>query len=207
MNPRHHPSAEILSAYAAGTNEPGFGLVVGAHIEHCAQCRSQLKAMEAASGRALEALPQAEMGGDALARTLSRLDEAPVAEALPATDTRPILDRLPLKRRKWVAPGVWVAAVDTPHAADDRVYVLYVPAGMPAARHEHSGMEYCTVLQGAYYDELGTFSAGDFAAAEADLNHQPIVTKDGPCICLFATEGRLKPKGVIGRLAFAFADV
>ena len=29
MSPNHHPSDDILTAYAAGALEPGFGLVVG----------------------------------------------------------------------------------------------------------------------------------------------------------------------------------
>jgi putative transcriptional regulator len=63
------------------------------------------------------------------------------------------------------------------------------------------------VLKGAYRDELGRFAAGDFAAAYGDFNHQPVVDGDETCICLFATEGRLKPQGLIGRIAFGFADV
>jgi putative transcriptional regulator len=62
-------------------------------------------------------------------------------------------------------------------------------------------------LKGAYRDELGLFAAGDFAAAESDLNHQPVVEGAEACVCLFATEGRLKPQGLLGRLAFAYADV
>lgn len=205
MNPRHHPSADILAAYAAGVSEPGFGLVVGAHVEGCAACRAQVAAYEAASGAALEDAPDADIGGDALSRVMSRLDEAPARA--PAVDTRPLLQRLPLKPRKWIAPGVWVAGVKTPHAPDNRVYLLSVDPGRPTARHEHSGPEYCTVLTGAYRDELGLFQAGDFAAAEGDLNHQPVVVGDQSCVCLFATEGRLKPQGLLGRIAFAYADV
>ena len=205
MTPRHHPSAEILAAYAAGVHEPGFGLVVGAHVEACADCRARVGSFEATSGAALSELPQAELGADALTRTLARLD-APLAEPT-HTDARPLLERLPLKARRWVAPGVWAAAVDTPHAPDNRVYVLSVAKGMVAARHTHSGAEYCTVLKGAYRDELGTFAAGDFAAAGDDLNHQPIVQGNEACVCLFATEGRLKAQDWIGRLAFALADV
>ncbi len=204
MNPRHHPSPDILAAYAAGTLAPGFGLVVGAHVETCAECRKNVAAYEAASGKALEALPQEAVASDALARVMARIEAPAKAEA---ADTRPLLERLPLKSRRWVAPGVWVAAVDTPHAAEDRVYLLSVAPGMPTARHEHSGAEFCTVLQGAYRDEVGVFRAGDFAAAEHDLNHQPVVEGDESCVCLFATEGRLKPQGLIGKLAFAFADV
>ena len=206
MNPRHHPSAEILAAYATGVHEPGFGLVVGAHIETCTACRAQVGAFEAASGAALTQLPPTAISADALTRTLARLDSDPAARPA-ARDTRPLLDRLPIKAKRWVAPGVWVAAVDTPHAPENRVYLLSVAKGMVSARHEHSGAEYCTVLKGAYRDEVGTFAAGDFAAADSHLNHQPIVEGDEACVCLFATEGRLKPQGWIGRLTFALADV
>jgi putative transcriptional regulator len=205
VNARHHPSAEILATYATGAHEPGFGLVVGAHVETCAECRARVGAFEAASGAALNDLPHAELGAEALSRTLARL-EAP-AQKVEQGDDRPLLERLPLKAKRWVAPGVWVAAVDTPHAPANRVYVLSVAKGMVSARHQHSGAEYCTVLKGAYRDEIGTFGAGDFAAAEGDLNHQPVVQGDEACVCLFATEGRLKPQGWIGRLAFALADV
>ena len=205
MSPRHHPSPDILTAYAAGAHEPGFGLVVGAHVETCAACRARVGALQAGSGAALEALPDAEMAPDAFARTLARL-EAPLPKAV-AAPTGPLLQCLPLKPKRWVAPGVWVAAVDTPHAPENRVYVLSVAKGMVSARHEHSGAEFCTVLKGAYRDELGTFAAGDFAEAGVELNHQPIVDGDEACICLFATEGRLKPKGWVGRLAFMLADV
>lgn len=205
MNPRQHPSSEILTAYASGALEPGFGLVVGAHVEQCAACRAKIGAFEAASGATLGDLRAEEMGVDALSNVMARLEDKPAA-ALKA-DARPLLERLALKPKRWVAPGVWVAAVDTPHAPQNRVYLLSVGAGMPTARHEHSGAEFCTVLKGAYRDELGVFATGDFAAAYGELNHQPMVEGDETCVCLFATEGRLKPQGFLGRLAFGLADV
>ncbi len=205
MNPRHHPSPDVLTAYAAGALDPGFALVVGAHVENCPACRAQVRALEAASGAALDQLPQTEVGADALSRVMTRLDEAPPPAS--AADARPLLDRLPLKSKRRAAPGVWVAAVDTPHAPENRVYLLSVRAGGLTARHEHTGAEFCTVLKGAYRDELGVFAAGDFAAAYGEFNHQPVVHGDETCICLFATEGRLKAQGLLGRLAFAFADV
>lgn len=204
MSPRHHPSPDILAAYASGTLEPGFGLVVGAHVEGCAACRAQIRTFEAVSGAALQEVTPAAVADNALARVMARLD---AQAAAPKADTRPLLERFPLKPKKWVAPGVWVAAVDTPHAADDRVYLLSVAAGGLTARHEHEGREFCTVLKGAYRDELGLFCAGDFAAAEGELNHQPRVEGDEECICLFATEGRLKPQGFLARMVFAYANV
>lgn len=208
MTPSHHPSDDIITAYAAALLEPGFGLVVGAHVEACATCTARVGALEYASGEALSALPPADLASDAFTKVLARADlsrDEPLA-VRPA-ESRPLLERLPLKPRKWVAPGVWAAAVDTPHAPHNRVYVLSVGIGMPTAQHSHSGPEFCTVLQGAYRDELGLFQAGDFAAADGSLEHRPIVEGDEPCICLFATEGRLRPRGLIGRIAFGLADV
>jgi putative transcriptional regulator len=141
---------------------------------------------------------------DAFAKVLARLDAQQPADQ---TDRRPFVERLSLKPKKWVAPGVWVAGVNTPHAPENRVYLLSVGSGGLTARHEHAGAEFCTVLSGAYRDELGVFAAGDFAAAEAELNHQPVVQGDEACVCLFATEGRLKAQGWLGRLAFAYANV
>lgn len=205
MSPRHHPTDDILTAYTAGALEPGFGLVVGAHVESCAHCRARVGAFEAVSGAALQDLPQADFGADALGKVMARLGEG--GSAAPQADDRSFIERLSLKPKKWVAPGVWVAGVNTPHAPENRVYLLSVAAGGLTARHEHSGAEFCTVLRGAYRDELGVFAAGDFAAADAELNHQPIVHGEETCVCLFATEGRLKAQGMLGKLAFAYADV
>lgn len=205
MNPRHHPSADVLASYASGTLEPGFGLVVGAHAEMCGECRARVAAFEAASGAALAETEEAHVSSDALARVMARLEAPAAPDAAP--DTRPLLERLPVGRRKWIAPGVWVAAVDTPHAPDNRVYLLSVAPGMPTARHEHSGAEFCTVLKGAFRDESGRYGAGDFAATDEEVNHQPVVEGEEDCVCLFATEGRLKPQGLLGRLAFAYANV
>jgi len=206
MSPLHHPSDDILTAYAAGAMGAGFGLVVGAHVEQCPHCRARVSTFEALSGEALSALPNAELTEDSFARTLALLD-APATTTPAAPDRRPLIARLPLLKKKWVAPGVWVAAVDTPHAPDDRVYVLRVGPGGLTARHSHDGAEFCTVLSGAYRDDLGLFQAGDFAAADDALEHQPILVGDEECVCLFATEGRLKAKGVLGKIAFAYADV
>ncbi len=74
MSPRHHPSDDILTAYAAGALEPGFGLVVGAHVEVCAHCRARVGAFEATSGAALASLPQETVGDDALAKVMARVD-------------------------------------------------------------------------------------------------------------------------------------
>jgi putative transcriptional regulator len=144
------------------------------------------------------------MSEGALESVLMRLDAAPLP---PLPDRRPLMQRLPFGKRKWVAPGAWVAAVETPRADHARVYLLNVKAGFPTARHAHEGFEFCAVLKGAFRDQSGLYRAGDFAECADDYDHQPIVEPDGDCLCLFATEAKLKPKGLIGKLVFAYADV
>lgn len=204
--PRHHPAADTLGAYATGALEPGFALVVAAHLDGCAQCRRDVGAFEASSGAALKDLPSAELAPDALSRAMAKLDGA-TPDFPTRADQRSFLERLPLKPKRWVAPGVWVAAVDTPHAPEDRVYLLSVGPGGATAMHSHTGLEFCTVLKGAFRDGGDVFGAGDFALAEGEHRHQPVIHGDEECVCLFATEGRLKPAGWIGKLAFALADV
>lgn len=203
-SPSRHPSLETMTGYAAGALRPGFGLVVGAHVEQCPHCRGVLRGLEAASGEALQSVEAVAMEQGALEKTLARLDSVSLP---PLSDERPLLQRLPMKKRRWVAPGAWVAEVETPRAASDRVYVLHVAAGFPTARHTHDGLEFCTVLSGAFRDQTGLYGPGDFAEAEGDFDHQPAVEGDEACVCLFATEGKLKAKGLIGRMVFAYADV
>jgi putative transcriptional regulator len=205
MSPRHHPSLEILADYASGLLAPGFGLVTGAHLEQCGECRAQVAALEAASGAALAALPEAPVAPDALPRIMARLDGP--AAAAPAPDRRSFLERLPLKRQRWSAPGIWVAAVETPHAPQDRVYIVSSAPRVRSALHGHSGIEFCTVLRGGFRDGRQTYWAGDFAATDANVTHRPIAIGQERCVCLFATEGRLEPRDWIGRIAFKLGNV
>jgi putative transcriptional regulator len=204
MTQRRHPGPDILAAYAAGVLARGFELVVEAHVETCSRCCASAKALETISGAALEQMRPTDVAPGALARVLARLDDAPVCS--PPPRARPLLERLPLKPRKVIMPGVWIAAVDIRRPPKNRVYVLSAGPGKPAARHGHAGAEFCAVLKGAYRDESGVFRAGDFAAAERNVDHKPVAGIEG-CVCLIATEGRLKARGPFGRAAFAYAGI
>ncbi|MGE3143566.1 MAG: hypothetical protein AB7L65_09610, partial [Hyphomonadaceae bacterium] len=156
--PSHHPSSEVLLAYAAGTLPAGFDIVAAAHIRGCRQCRRDVAAFESAGGAMLGSSEGAALGDDALARVLSRLD-APALEAPPA----PTLDDLlSAAKRRWVSPGVWVAQVPTPHAPQDRVYLLSAAPGAATAKHGHQGREFTQVLSGALLDDGVVYGAGDF---------------------------------------------
>jgi putative transcriptional regulator len=97
--------------------------------------------------------------------------------------------------------------VETPHRRDDRVYLLRVAPGARTARHSHFGAEFTQVLEGALDDNGTIYRAGDFVELGAEHTHRPLVHGNEACLCLFATEGRLVPTDIVGRIAFAIANV
>jgi len=202
--PQHHPFPETLASYAAGTMRPGFDLVVATHLRTCPVCRSEVARLEQLGGHLISEIDPVALGEDALAATLARLDESSPSPPHPARGLDQLLSGA---RRRWVAPGVWTAKVDTPHQRDDRVYLLRVAPGATTARHTHEGAEFTQILEGALDDDGVIYRAGDFVELGEDRIHRPRVHGDEACLCLFATEGRLVPTDLIGRIAFAFADV
>jgi len=202
--PNHHPFPDTLASYVAGTMRAGFDLVVAAHLRGCAQCRAEVARLERLGGHLLSEIDPVALGENALAATLARLDEPSSSPPNPARGLDQILSGA---RRRWVAPGVWTAKVETPHERDDRVYLLRVAPGATTARHTHEGAEFTQILEGALDDGGVVYHAGDFVELGADHVHRPRVHGNEACLCLFATEGRLVATDLLGRAAFAFAGV
>ena len=206
MSVRHHPADAILADYAAGTLKPGFDLIVAAHVESCAHCRATVRLFEQAKAGVMREAEPAAVEADALSRLMARLDEPAPPE--PVHDARPLVQRLPLKRRRWLAPKVWVQPVDVAHDRGDKVYLLYVGAGIRGLDHHHSGPEFTQVVSGALNDDGEVFAAGDFCERGPEHSHQPVVEPDdGGCLCLTATEGPLIAHDWLGRIIRAAAGV
>jgi putative transcriptional regulator len=203
--PKYHPAMESLAEYAAGQLRAGFDVVVATHLRGCAQCREDVAVLETIGGGLLETIAPAQLGGNALAAMLARLDEPIPVESGPPT--RNLDQLLASARRRWIAPGTWIAMIDTPHDPDDRVFLLGVGAGRATAPHNHHGAEMTQVLAGALTDDGVIYRAGDLVEREDGPVHHPQVAGDEACICLLATQGRLKPTTLIGRVAFALAGV
>jgi len=200
--PQHHPFPETLAFYAAGTMRAGFDLVVAAHLRTCPVCRAEVARLERLGGHLISEIDPVALGEDALVATLARLDEPS-----PPHPARGLDQLLSGARRRWVAPGVWTAKVDTPHHRDDRVYLLRVAPGATTARHTHEGAEFTQIMEGALEDGEVIYRAGDFVELGPDHVHRPRIYGDETCLCLFATEGRLVATDLVGRIAFAFANV
>ena len=204
-SPRHHPDSARLLDYATGASHPGERLVIASHLGACPVCRRATSEAEAVGGALLAALPPASLHPDALALALARIErpQRPVAPTpdRPADwiDVPDAVLRAARDRRRWAAPGVWVAPVAT-GGGGMRAYLLGVAAGMSVPRHTHRGVEMVCVLKGAYVDRKDQHGPGDFACNDETVDHRPRITTDSDCVCLVCAEGPLVPRDWVGRL-------
>jgi len=204
--PDRHPPAELLLDHARGALEPGRALVIETHLGVCPECRATVRAAEAVCGALLDELEPVAMAPDALAHALARL-EAPEPPPPAAPRQRPNWIRVPPevliaaeRRKRWRAPGVWVAPVTHDRKTGARSYLLGVGRNIAVPLHSHRGVELICVVKGAYADRGDTHRPGDFACNDEDVEHEPKVTRDGECVCLIAADSALVPRNLIARL-------
>ena len=208
---RHHLSEELLTAYAAGALPEAFALVVATHLSMCDECRAMAESLDGIGGTLIEGLDGAAMDAGALEAVMARLDDAPAAPirvdrgVLPAPVRAYIGGDLDAVKWKPVGMGVKQAVLKTSDSASARL--LYIPAGAAMPEHSHRGMELTLVLQGAFEDDSDRFGPGDVEIADDEVDHTPVADVGADCICLAATEGKLRFKSWIPRLAQPFIGI
>ena len=203
--PTHHPSDETLLDFARGALSPGRSLVLRAHLGVCAECRANVRLAEAVGGALVSELAPAELAPDALAQALARIERPPPPLAAPIIPTPDNWIRVPTdvliaaaRRKRWAAPGVWVAPVMRDRRTGERSYLLGIGRGIAVPKHTHKGVEMICVLTGAYDDRGEMHHPGDFAENGEAVEHKPRVTMDGECVCLIAADNALVARDLLG---------
>jgi putative transcriptional regulator len=211
MNIRHHPDDSTLVAYAAGAVTEGISLVVAAHLELCPQCRARVRDATDLGGVLLAGLDPTTVGEGALAAALARIEADIEGEPAPPLKPRAV-DGLPATLVPWLPAGLdrvpWRALVPGIRhfrfpgvdSGGGTVRLLAIAPGTALPHHGHGGTELTLVLRGSFADEIGRFAPGDLADLDPSIQHQPVADTDTPCICLIATDARLRFSGVVGRL-------
>ncbi|NVK42310.1 MAG: cupin domain-containing protein [Oceanospirillaceae bacterium] len=219
MNIRHHLDDATLMGHAAGTLVPGMSLLVGCHLERCADCRERLAQAESVGGALLEEVPPVAMdSSNALAELFARIEAEPFEESRPTQPRMPgtppeaampmllagQLDGRRFDELDWrtLAPGV--RQVDLHLGGPGATRLLRFAPGVSVPHHSHRGNELTLVLRGSYNDEVGRFRAGDVADLDDQVAHQPLNDTDEDCICLIATDAPLRFSGLMGRLVQPF---
>ena len=175
---------------------------MSAHLEGCAQCRATVSDFEEEEGISMSSSPSVPMTSGSLGRALAGLDREPATVERLVDGPQYLANvRLPvavalagLRSRRWLAPGLWAAAVRLTNHDGWRAFILHAPAGTLIPAYEHRGRELIAVLAGAFGAER-TYVAGDFVESIRGENHQLRVTDDGECVCLISTQGRIKWRG------------
>ena len=220
MNIKHHPDEATLMAYAAGTLDEAFGVLVSCHLEVCSHCRDKLKTLEQIGGSGLETLPEAPLDDGSLGRILEKISAKEAAakprqdsasqpaEKAPAQDWKKVPRALThyldsqIEDVKWrrAGIGVWQKPLTLSAGAKSSLRLLKIAPGRAMPEHSHGGQELTLILKGAYRDEIGTFAAGDVADLDDSIEHKPTVISNEDCICLAATEAKTKFSGIASRI-------
>jgi putative transcriptional regulator len=208
---KHHLNDGLLMAYSAGTLPEAFNVVVATHISLCDDCRARMESFDSVGGAVLEHVDGIDLTESCLTDTLALI--AGIAQEIETT-TAPQSGVFPEPLReyvggdadsvKWKKLGGGVSQCLLETSRDATVRLLHIPAGTAVPDHGHRGTELTLVLKGAFLDGDDRFARGDIEIADEDLNHTPIADVGEDCICLAATDARLKFNKIIPRIAQPF---
>lgn len=198
----HHIASDTIHAWGAGQLPYAFSVVVASHLSMCDECRAEAEAGDTLGGAVLDTVDGVAMPTAARARTMAALDDATPLAPLRGQGIfpAPLVQALNGQPPKWrsLGRGMRQSILHSDRAGSLRL--LDIPAGQAVAEHGHGGLEMTLVLQGSFTDSLGRFGPGDVEIAHDDVDHQPIATADGNCICLVATDAPLRFRALIPRL-------
>lgn len=202
----------MLMGYASGSLAKAFDLVLAAHVSLSDDARARLETFESLGGAVLDDLEAVDVAEDSLDQTMAKIrGAAPIERTASAAGTFP----QPLQEIvggdeaavRWRSVGGGVKQCVLHSDSEGTARLLLIPAGRTMPAHSHHGTEMTLVLKGAFRDEDGVFARGDLEVADAQTNHQPIAEPGEDCICLVATNAKLKFQGLLPRIAQPFLGI
>ncbi len=217
MNVTRHPETAWIIDYANGRLGRSFELVLTAHLMACAECAATLRAAEALGANLMCHAAEAETGLDPAqiftaepgsSRWLQRQPLPPVGnEPLDLPTVVSCFLECGLGALPWRHAGRGLQVARLRADDDERLWLVKAAPGTVLPRHGHAGSELTLVLKGAFFSGDTIYSAGDIEDADESVDHQPVVTRDGECLCLAVTEGPLRFHRLLNRLAQGFIGI
>ncbi|USE37197.1 ChrR family anti-sigma-E factor [Endozoicomonas sp. SCSIO W0465] len=213
MSCNHHPDDSTLLCYGAGSLPDALAMVVACHLAVCDQCYDKVVEAEQIGLGLMEQEPVESISQSSRDWMLAMLDESVDDAGSEVGKTSDVNSDIPeplcplighsFSDLHWrtMAPGMKQFILP---ASRGKLRLLKIAPGTFMPSHGHSGSELTLVLKGSYSDELGRFSVGDVADVDPDMTHQPVADTHEGCICLIATDGPLRFKGLVPRLLQPF---
>lgn len=218
MTIAHHPGQESLMSCAAGSMPEAFAAVMASHISLCDVCRKELGLMEDIGVELFRSLQPSALTHQAPVMAMRRAQaDAEGAWAAHATAAlgitrggmpRPIalyagedIHKVAWRR---LAPGVQHFTIPLSPGAKGSLHLLKVAPGTVIPEHGHGGSELTLVLEGSYSDATGHYGVGDVADLDDTIEHQPLADPEEGCVCLVATDEKIRFKSPLARLLQPF---
>ncbi|NIB43063.1 anti-sigma factor [Pseudomaricurvus alkylphenolicus] len=208
---QHHPSIDRLIAFSAGSLPLSQSLCISAHIEHCQQCRQDIRRLNHIGSTLIEELPPSPVPDALKQAVMERINQigprnsedtaAPPGSGDVPRCLRSLLPaglyNIPWKR---LSPSIFGAKLCT-DVNGSKIEMLKIKAGGQVANHNHTGEEITLVLEGSFSDADGVYRKGDIIFRNCeDKNHRPIASQNADCICLTAVEAPIQFTGFFARL-------
>jgi putative transcriptional regulator len=204
---RHHPDSTTLLSFAAATIAEPLAAVVAAHLSMCPRCRAEVADLELLGSAIMLSVPDTSAraamkvparSAEVVTHVAQRVAQANERLPAPIAATYALsLDGIPWKR---LGPGVWHNRLALRQEGDGDLRLLRIAPGRKMPDHGHGGAELTLVIEGSYSDVTGQYRRGDIQDVDEGVEHQPIVDKDGECVCLIASEHPARFKTLVGRL-------
>jgi putative transcriptional regulator len=202
--------SELYAAYAAGTLDPGYALLVETQGALREDVRRSLAVSEAAAGMLLEAEEAAPMAKGALDRVFAAIDAGAGKTPQRAAAERPEIDELEglpepvvklardaYARGGWKRPARGISRLNLDTGSNAQVELYRIQPGATVPRHTHGAQEYTLVLAGGYSDAMGSYGPGDLALKGPDDTHVPVGDEGEVCYALII-HGGLRLTGAMG---------
>jgi len=216
MNIQHHPDKSTLLAYAAGVLNEASSFIISLHSTYCEQCRAEINQANQLGANLLHNIQSEQLTENSFQQLWNRIENYPDKDFdytgcehtnidneqnIISPETGPTSDKvLSACQQKafndldwcFLAPGIKQVILDDLYSSQGSVRLFKIKPGVKIPHHTHRSNELTLVMQGNYQDELGRFQFGDLSDLDASHCHQPTVHSDEDCICLIATEDKLK---------------
>lgn len=214
----HHPSSDRLTAFSAGSLPLSQALCISAHLEHCPQCRRDLKQLNQVGSELFSQLHPIAVP-DALKNKVMAAINNPESTAIinsdelsPRSINHHSNSQTPRCLRKLIPNGFsglnWKRLSPSIHATKlcndvngNKIEMIKIQPGGQVASHNHTGEEITVVLSGSFSDDSGIYRQGDIIFRNKDDKyHRPIASQDSECICLTSVEAPIQFTGFFARL-------
>lgn len=198
---KHHPSAELIAAHAAGELSAALSTAISAHCELCDHCQQLLLDVEDELAFALFAAPHTTDTAPAKIDDICHdiIQQTPTATAVEDTARYVCINnrnyRLPsalqhTKLQPWHRFGpISRMRFELEQVDGSRISLLHMEAGGKIPHHTHQGQEFTLVLAGSFADEDGRYQQGDIVLRDGQHQHSP--HSEQGCLCLTVVDAPL----------------